>query len=54
MSRTIAAEPLALQEYVSVADPETLAELARVSEGALLSMAVTIGRVRLIDNMQLN
>ncbi len=51
MSSTIAAEPLAREEYVSVADPETLAELARVQAGALLSMAVRIGSTRLIDNL---
>jgi pantoate--beta-alanine ligase len=50
MSETLAAEPLADTEYVSVADPETLAELdGQVREG-LLSMAVRIGRTRLIDN----
>jgi pantoate--beta-alanine ligase len=54
MSKTIAAEPLAREQYVSAADPESLAELDQVFEGALLSLAVTIGRVRLIDNMQLH
>jgi pantoate--beta-alanine ligase len=52
MSSTLAAEPLAREEYVSVAEPETLMELAEVDEarGALLSMAVRIGKTRLIDN----
>lgn len=52
MSSTLAAEPLAREEYVSVADPETLAELERVGpgRGALLSLAVRIGKTRLIDN----
>ncbi len=52
MSSTLASEPLAREEYVSVADPETLAELELVDpqRGALLSMAVRVGQTRLIDN----
>ena len=50
MSSTIAYEPLAREEYVSVADPETLAELDSIERAALLSMAVKVGRTRLIDN----
>jgi len=53
MSSTIAAEPLAREEYVSVADPETLAELETIEQGALLSIAVRIGKTRLIDNFLL-
>jgi pantoate--beta-alanine ligase len=40
-------------DYVSVADPDTLQELERVEERALLSLAVRIGRTRLIDNILL-
>jgi pantoate--beta-alanine ligase len=41
-------------QYVSCADPETLQELdGRVSQ-ALISMAVTIGKTRLIDNIILS
>ena len=46
----LAAEPLAVPEYVSCADPVTLRELARVEGPALLSLAVRFGSVRLIDN----
>ncbi len=53
MSSTIAAEPLAREEYVSAADPDTLAELERVEQGVLLSLAVRIGKTRLIDNFLL-
>ena len=55
MSSTIASEPVAREEYVSVADPETLAELEQVDpkRGALLSMAVRVGKTRLIDNILL-
>jgi pantoate--beta-alanine ligase len=45
-------EPLARVQYVSCADPETLQELDGLIEGkALLSMAVFIGKTRLIDNL---
>ncbi|MBI3362741.1 MAG: pantoate--beta-alanine ligase [Chloroflexi bacterium] len=53
MSSTIAAEPLAREDYVSVAGPETLAELDSVERGALFSIAVRIGATRLIDNFLL-
>jgi pantoate--beta-alanine ligase len=49
----LAAEPRARTEYVSAADPDTLAELDRVGRNALLSMAVRIGKTRLIDNFAL-
>jgi pantoate--beta-alanine ligase len=51
MSETIAGEKLARAEYTSVAHLETLEELSGPIEGALLSMAVYVGKVRLIDNM---
>jgi pantoate--beta-alanine ligase len=47
------AEPLARVDYVSAADPRTLVELGRAENGALLSMAVRVGRARLIDNLLL-
>ena len=47
------AEPLAESDYVSVADPVTLAELQMVERGALLSLAVRVGKTRLIDNLLL-
>lgn len=50
MREVLATEPLAEPDYVSVADPETLDELDRISNGALLSLAVGIEGVRLIDN----
>jgi pantoate--beta-alanine ligase len=49
---TLAAEPLAEVDYVSIADPHTLRELTAVGQdGALASLAVQIGPARLIDNM---
>ncbi|MCB0225547.1 MAG: pantoate--beta-alanine ligase, partial [Anaerolineae bacterium] len=41
---------LAQEDYVSIAHPETLAELDRVEDRALFSMAVFVDGVRLIDN----
>ena len=43
-------EPMADPDYVSVADPDTLGELETVAGRALLSLAVGIEGVRLIDN----
>jgi pantoate--beta-alanine ligase len=51
MRETIQAEPLARLQYVSCADPNTLQELEGPLTGpALLSMAVYVGKTRLIDN----
>ena len=49
----IEAEPLARIDYVSVADASTLEELDRVDGEALVSLAVRIGKARLIDNLVL-
>ena len=51
MTDLIYAEPLARLDYVSAAHPDTLAELAQIEDKALLSMAVFIGKTRLIDNL---
>lgn len=53
MQRVLAAEPLALPDYVSVADADTLAELELIDRPALASLAVRIGTTRLIDNVVL-
>lgn len=55
MRRTLAAEPLAHPDYVSVADPQTLQELddSGGARSALASLAVRIGSTRLIDNFVL-
>jgi len=47
---TVASEPLATLQYVSCADYDRLEELESVRGKALLSMAVFIGKTRLIDN----
>jgi pantoate--beta-alanine ligase len=53
IAETIAEEELASIDYVSVADPETMEELERIQGPALVSLAVRIGRTRLIDNVTL-
>ena len=51
---TIGKEPLARLDYVSVNDAETLAKLEKIDDRpALLSLAVFIGKTRLIDNVVL-
>jgi pantoate--beta-alanine ligase len=50
MHEMLGAEPLAVVEYVSVADGATLRELETVDGPALLSLAVRFGTTRLIDN----
>jgi pantoate--beta-alanine ligase len=50
MTSVISKEPLAKIEYVSIADAETLEELTEIDKPALASLAVRIGKTRLIDN----
>jgi pantoate--beta-alanine ligase len=54
MIDVISEAPAARIDYVSVADPETLDELLTIEAGALLSLAVFFGDVRLIDNLVLS
>jgi pantoate--beta-alanine ligase len=53
MRELIENEELARIDYVSVADPVTLIEVPRIQGPALVSLAVRIGRTRLIDNITL-
>ena len=53
MKETLASEPLAGPQYVSCADYDTLEELEVIQGKTLLSMAVFIGKTRLIDNFVL-
>lgn len=53
MTTLITGEPLAKIDYVSIADPDTLEELSTIDRPALVSLAVKIGKTRLIDNIQL-
>jgi len=54
MNDVLGSEPLARPQYVSCADPLSLQELDGVVDHALLSMAVFIGKTRLIDNVLLS
>ena len=53
MKEVLAGEPLAEAQYVSCADYDTLEELEVIRGKTLLSMAVFIGKTRLIDNFVL-
>ena len=50
---SLATEPSVKVQYVSCAHPDTLQELEGLVNQALLSLAVTIGKTRLIDNVLL-
>lgn len=51
MLAAIESSEMARVDYISVAHPETLEELTEVEDSALLSLAVFVDGVRLIDNM---
>ena len=53
MRQALATEPRASVEYVSIADARTLTELMYIERPALVSLAVRVGAVRLIDNVVL-
>ena len=49
----LATEPVVKVQYISCAQPDTLQELEGQVERALISLAVTIGKTRLIDNIMI-
>jgi pantoate--beta-alanine ligase len=52
MRALIKKQPLAKKiDYISIADAETLEELDEIKPPALVSLAVKIGKPRLIDNI---
>ncbi len=53
MKEVLASEPLADAQYVSCADYDTLEELDVIKGKTLLSLAVFVGKTRLIDNFVL-
>ena len=53
MAALIRTEPLAHLDYVSIADAENLEELDLLDRPAVASLAVRIGKTRLIDNIPL-
>jgi pantoate--beta-alanine ligase len=53
MTFLIQGNPLARIDYVSIADRQSLEELSNIDRPALVSLAVRIGKTRLIDNILL-
>ncbi len=53
MTSLIESEPRATIDYVSIADADTLEELEDIEHAALVSLAVRIGKTRLIDSITL-
>ncbi len=54
MKEVLAGEPRVTVQYVSCADYDSLAELDVITGKSLLSLAVMLGKTRLIDNFVLN
>ncbi len=54
MTTLIQGNPFAVIDYVSIADRQTLEELSSLDRPALVSLAVRIGKTRLIDNILLD
>ncbi len=50
MTELVEQEPLARLDYVSIADTQTLDEIHAIDRKVLVSLAVRIGKTRLIDN----
>ena len=53
MMMVLNTQPSASIDYVSIADAETLEEMTTIDRPALVSLAVRVGAVRLIDNVVL-
>ena len=53
MTSLISKEPLAKIDYVSIADAQTLEEISKIDRLTVASLAVKIGKTRLIDNILL-
>jgi pantoate--beta-alanine ligase len=55
ITATVAAEPLARLDYVSVTDADTFESLEKLDDRpVLIALAVHLGKTRLIDNLVLN
>ena len=50
LRQTLTVQPLAQVDYAVVVDPETLQEIDTIEHDGLAAVAVTFGKVRLIDN----
>ena len=54
MSELIRSVPFTKQDYISISEPSNLKELDLIECDALVSVAVFVGKTRLIDNIYLN
>ena len=54
MSAVIRSEPMAVLDYMSIADADTLDELDAIRGSSLVSLAIRVGKTRLIDNIRLS
>ena len=52
--RVLKKEPLIHIDYINISDPDTLEDIRVVNNKCLVSIAVYIGKVRLIDNLLLD
>ncbi len=50
----IKSHPETVIDYITICDPETLADIETIDRPALMALAVNVGKTRLIDNMILN
>ena len=50
----IKSHPETTIDYIAICDPETLVDMETIDRPALMALAVSIGKTRLIDNMILN
>ena len=53
LKKFIESEPDARLDYIEFFEPDTLSPVSKVSSGAQMALAVSIGKTRLIDNAQL-
>ncbi len=53
LKKLIESEPDAKLDYVEFFEPETLLPVSKISHGAQIALAVSIGKTRLIDNTRL-
>jgi pantoate--beta-alanine ligase len=51
MRRVLAMHPLVATEYISIAEPASLAPVTAVDENTVVALAARLGRTRLIDNI---
>lgn len=50
MSAVVDAEPLAKTDYIKVVSLDTMQQISKIEDSALVALAVYIGKTRLIDN----